>query len=98
LLSHHATAVASTCLVLPTSMPLTAVQEAHLKTLFETGQAPYEPANGDTISAATIKTVWDSHPVLQSGNKKPSFYALYRRKAAVFLTEQTKSGARRPTG
>jgi len=78
-------------------MGWTKQQEAHLLQLFRTGKAPYQPDKGDKISATAVKRVWDepSNAILQTNYTIKNFYPLYRRKAAEFLCEQTKSGARR---
>jgi len=76
-------------------MGWTKQQDSALLTLFRTGKAPYEPANGSSITAAVIKQVWEVNPILQTNYKIRSFYPLYRRKAAEFLCDQTKSGSRR---
>ena len=41
-----------------------------------------------------IQKIWDENPIVQTDYSKKNFYPLYRRKAAEFLTNQGKSGAR----
>jgi hypothetical protein len=76
-------------------MGWTKQQSAYLLNLFREGKAPHEPDNGKSISAPVIKKVWESHALFQTNYSLKNFYPLYRRKAAEFLCDKNKNGARR---
>lgn len=71
-------------------------QEAHLRKLFKEKTAPFELKSGKKrISPSVIKQIFDDNPIFQNNYSLKNFYPLYRRKAAEFLCNQTKTGARR---
>jgi hypothetical protein len=77
-------------------MVWTKQQDTQLLKLFHEGKAPYKPdGKNKSISASAVKKVWESHDIFQTNYTLKNFYPLYRRKAAEFLCEQTKKGARK---
>jgi hypothetical protein len=77
-----------------TAMPWSKEKEAELLKLFKDGKAPYQTDANGKIAAKDIARVWDDNMIFHTNYTKRLFYQIYRRKAAEFLTNKAKTGAR----